>query len=134
MTDDLAPDHQPKPYAVGYCKPPASGQFKPGHSGNPNGRPKDRPSLDQLLLEEAARLVKWEINGEIMHFSKERLIIRKLIDLARGGSVAAARLFLDMRTRAEQGMEAAPAPEEPLTADELDALKIIMNKAEKKND
>ena len=30
----------PDEYEVGYKKPPKSGQFQPGKSGNPKGRPK----------------------------------------------------------------------------------------------
>lgn len=32
----------PHDYDVGYCKPPKSGQFAKGRSGNPYGRPKKR--------------------------------------------------------------------------------------------
>ncbi len=34
------------PYEVGYCRPPVDTQFKPGQSGNPNGRPKRRRSFE----------------------------------------------------------------------------------------
>lgn len=34
---------------VGYRKPPASGQFKPGSSGNPSGRPKGFKSANDTL-------------------------------------------------------------------------------------
>lgn len=34
-------------YDIGYGKPPVSGQFKPGQSGNPKGRPKvDKSNVD----------------------------------------------------------------------------------------
>ena len=42
-------------YAVGYARPPKPTQFQPGQSGNSAGRPRGRQSLDELLLEEAAR-------------------------------------------------------------------------------
>jgi hypothetical protein len=128
---DPSKDKAPKAYTVGYRKPPKSGQFKFGQRANPHGRPKGQPSQEQILLEEAARLVKVTIGDQVVHISKERWVLRKLLDLAGLGNMAAARLYFSMRYRAQIAMEAAPEAEEPLTAEELDALKLMGKNAGK---
>jgi len=66
MSED---DDEPKPdYPVGYGKPPLATRFKPGESGNPNGRPKKPAAslnempvsrdLDLLIVKGAQRRVK----------------------------------------------------------------------------
>ena len=60
-------------YAVGYGKPPKAGQFKPGQSGNPNGKQKGQPSLAEMMLAEAARIVKVKHGDEIVHLTKKRV-------------------------------------------------------------
>ena len=67
-------------YAVGYARPPKANQFQPGQSGNLGGRPRGRPSLDELLLEEAARVVKFQAGDKIMHMDRDRALMRKLFD------------------------------------------------------
>ncbi|MGA2795659.1 MAG: DUF5681 domain-containing protein [Roseiarcus sp.] len=118
-------DKPPKNYTVGYGKPPEKHQFQQGQRANPHGRPKGRPSIDQLLLEEVARLIKIKVGDEVIHVSKERAMLRKLIDLALQGDVAAARLVLSLRDRAQIALEVAPQAEEPLTTEELEALKLM---------
>ena len=57
----MATSKPPKPpgqYDVGYGKPPAKGQFKPGQSGNPGGRRKGQPTPQETVVKEGARLVK----------------------------------------------------------------------------
>jgi len=57
-------------------------RFKPGHSGNPNGRPKG--SLNATTLAAQALL-----DGEA------EILARKAIELAKGGDLAALRLCID---------------------------------------
>lgn len=114
--------------AVGYRKPPKANQFQPGQSGNPNGRPKGRRSLDEILLEEIARVVKVKVGDNVVKIDKERALLRKLVDLALQGDVKAARLVLDLRARAQATLEATADPETPLTEEELEVLKIMAKK------
>lgn len=118
-------------YAVGYGKPPKANQFQPGQSGNPNGRPKGRPSLDEILLEEIARTVKFTVGDQVVRIDKERALMRKLLDLALKGEVKAARLVIDLRARAQATLEATADPETPLTEEELEVLKIMAKKTGK---
>ena len=46
--EDLGKELQDKAYEVGYKSPPREGQWKPGQSGNPGGRPKWKPISDEL--------------------------------------------------------------------------------------
>jgi len=55
-------------------------KFKPGQSGNPNGRPKDKTP---------ATLFRKSIIGDMPE------IINTLVKLAKGGDVAAAKVLLD---------------------------------------
>jgi hypothetical protein len=61
-----APQIETAKYDVGYGKPPVATRFKPGKSGNPEGRPKGSkntvPSLSEerikkLIIEEAYRTI-----------------------------------------------------------------------------
>jgi hypothetical protein len=114
-------------YSVGYGKPPKASQFKPGQSGNPNGRPKGQPSTQQLLLQEAAKLVKVKVGDEIIHITKHQAVVRKLYLMAMEGNIVAVRLALAHLGNAELA-GANGEFEPPLTEEELalaEALGLI---------
>lgn len=68
MVDEREPGAPGATERVGYGRPPVSGRFTKGRSGNPKGRPKGtgkardqtaRPgSLDETVLTEAAREIE----------------------------------------------------------------------------
>jgi hypothetical protein len=79
--------------------PPKETQFKKGQSGNPNGRPKKVPKLedviDKVLGEENSK-------GE----SVPEVILRRLVTSAKNGSIKAAELILDRAYgKAKQNIE-----------------------------
>lgn len=66
---------------------PEGRRFKPGQSGNPNGRPKKIPQLDKLLA---------EVLGEDEQGRIQALPILKAVALkARKGNVRAAEVLLN---------------------------------------
>lgn len=86
---------------AGYKNPPKSGQFKPGVSGNPNGRPKARrvniiDAIDkELLIQE-----KVIINGEVQYKSGFELLLRKMKEQALiKNKTQAMKLLLDLAHR-----------------------------------
>ena len=114
-------------YAVGYGQPPKATQFQPGQSGNPAGRPRGRPSLDELFLEEAARVVKVKVGNKIEHIDRDRALLRKLFDMALLGKVQAIQLVIARLAQAQSTLIAKADPQAPLTEEEI-ALLAMMSK------
>ena len=54
------------------AQPPKATQFQPGCSGNREGRPKGRPSLNEIILEEGARIAKVKVGEKVLHIDKDR--------------------------------------------------------------
>lgn len=67
--------------------PPKDKQFKPGKSGNPNGRPKKLPELDKLL----ADILGEEKEGK----TAAQAILQALRAKAAKGDVRAAQVLLE---------------------------------------
>jgi len=118
-------------YQVGYKKPPATHQFKKGQSGNPKGRPKGIPSLSELFLREASRMVTIKSGDQVREAPKREALVRRLIDMALQGDLAAARLALPHLFNAEaeaanaNPLDAAPPP---LSEAERAAMKILVDR------
>jgi Family of unknown function (DUF5681) len=100
---------------VGYGRPPKAGQFQPGKSGNPNGRPKGRPGLYEVILEEAARIAKVKVGDKIEHIDKDRALMRRLFDLGLHGNVPALRYAMSLLAEAQAALVETADPEAPLT-------------------
>lgn len=72
---------------VGYGKPPKETQFKPGQTGNPNGRPRKLPDLEDLLAE----VLGEDEEGKV----QAKAILTALYKKAVRGDVRAAKELLD---------------------------------------
>lgn len=89
-------------YEVGYGKPPKANQFKPGHSGNPRGRPKKPKITDFAMIveKELQQTVRGKINGEAKSLSKLEAWISALSNNAIRGNMPAGRLLFSILQRA----------------------------------
>lgn len=85
-----------KDYEVGYCKPPKSGQFKPGVSGNSKGRPKLIKDFNSDVLEEMQEIITITEGNKIKKMTKQRALIKRMTANALNGNIASIKLLTSM--------------------------------------
>ena len=106
MREELKPKKQPTgDYPVGYCRTAQHTRYKPGQSGNPNGRPKRKLSGD--IGESANNLLAetgWvEIGGKRKRVTNAGKVALVLIrDTLQGKSGAARELYRWLRDYRER--------------------------------
>lgn len=108
QADGLAGHHE-----VGYGRPPEATRFKPGQSGNPNGRPRGTKTrrisgqgyeLWDLLKKEAERLVPAREGGQEISVPQLQAVVRQIHIKAMQGNMRAAELLMK-HVAAEQRAE-----------------------------
>ena len=87
-------DEDEKDYEVGYKKPPKHGQFQPGKSGNPAGRPARSRNMKRLVQELLNEKVELTENGETLVVSKREALVRRMYADAVNGNAQARRQLL----------------------------------------
>jgi hypothetical protein len=79
---------------VGYGRPPREHQFKPGHSGNPRGRPKGSKNETTILHDLLNRKIEVRQGGRSRKISVlEAILMRFTEDALKGNTKSAAFLF-----------------------------------------
>ena len=86
-------------YEVGYKKPPKHGQFRPGDSGNPKGRPRGAKNLKTELREELTETIKIKESGRAKTVSKQRAMLKSLTAKAVQGDTKAVSVVVGMVSR-----------------------------------
>lgn len=73
-------------YLIGYRRPPKSGRFKKGKSGNPKGRLKGVRNFFTLLDQELLRSISITDNGKTKTISRMQAIVKRLVAGALNGA------------------------------------------------
>jgi hypothetical protein len=90
-----------KPYEVGYGKPPRSGQFKKGSSGNPGGRRRGSKNINTMVEKALNERVSVNINGKAKRLTKIEAALIQQSNRAAGGDQKAMKLMVDLLKAAE---------------------------------
>ena len=90
-------------YEVGYGKPPLSGRFRAGVSGNPKGRPKRKATpLAERIKTALNEPIEYRGRGRTKVATYRELSLKMLVDRAVKGDLEAAEQVLKIRARAER--------------------------------
>jgi Family of unknown function (DUF5681) len=110
------PSPDPPAYEVGYRKPPAASQFKPGRSGNAKGRPKGacnkRPALNDerlktIIVDEAYRTIKITEGRRQITIPMAKAVIRSMAVNAARGRHRSQQLFAELLSETERANKAS---------------------------
>jgi len=109
---------KPRPYAVGYCKPPVHTRFRKGVSGNPRGgsRAQTAAGARALELKEAYRLVTVREGDKVMSLPAIQAVIRSQTALAVKGNGPAQRAMIAAIHALEQELATEAAAQEKAAA------------------
>lgn len=96
-------------YEIGYRRPPVSGRFKPGRSGNPKGRPKGSRNFLAVLEQELNKTISVTENGKKHKLTRLQAIVKRMVNAALNGDQRALLNLLEIMRRT--GRFDAPAAE-----------------------
>jgi hypothetical protein len=113
-------------YTVGYRKPPSHSRFKPGASGNPNGRPKGSLNLITVLQKALHEMVTINENGKRKRITKLEATMKQLTNKAATGDMRAVNQVISTTLAVERTITEESAGNEGLNKlDEKTMLSIL---------
>lgn len=100
--------------SVGYKQPPKGYQFRPGQTGNPNGRPKGTRNFKSDLREELSEITSFREGGRDISISKQRALIKRVVASAIDGDARSIATLMSFCARAfgDDGDDQQQAPED----------------------
>jgi hypothetical protein len=119
-------------YEVGYGRPPKSGQFKAGVSGNPLGRPKKASDFRSKLLRELNSSLIINDNGRRRVIKKHEGIVKQLVNKALAGHSPSMRLVVTLQEAFDRDAEEqrnSPPKTDPSVKDLSDEELLMLIRA-----
>lgn len=92
-------------YKTGYGNPPKETQFKPGKSGNPNGRPKGAKNVSTVLKKEINELVLVTKGNKQEKVIVLEALVKSALAHALSGKVGALNLIFKLIAQLETSDE-----------------------------
>lgn len=116
---------------VGYKRPPKSGQFKPGQSGNPKGRKKGVANFRADLTAELLETIVVRENGRERRITKQRAFVKSLMALAIKGDIRAINAIVSCTRNFGAGADPM-VDDDSVDNDDLDILQNYLNRERQK--
>jgi hypothetical protein len=86
-------------YEIGYRRPPESGRFKKGQSGNPKGRPKGSINFLTILEQELGQSIVVNENGKKKNITRMQAMVKRLVAGALQGDLKALMTLFEILRR-----------------------------------
>jgi Family of unknown function (DUF5681) len=118
-------------YKVGKGRPPLHSRFKPGQSGNPNGRPKGRKN-EKTLLEDIIEKPRYSLRegNRLRKISLREVILRRSGEKAGHGDLKHSEFLFN---RYDAAVAGEPA-QIPLNDDDRKVIESFLKEAQVKSD
>ena len=91
--------HAERAHSVGYGKPPVASRFKPGASGNPNGRPRGSKNLKTLIRQAMTARISIQEGSSSRRVSKIEGVVLRQLQSALKGDDRSAMAIIKMATQ-----------------------------------
>jgi hypothetical protein len=86
-------------YEIGYRRPPESGRFKKGKSGNPKGRPKGSTNFLTILEQELCQSIVVNENGKKKTITRMQAMVKRIVAGALQGDLKALMTLFEILRR-----------------------------------